>query len=210
MVAMLSPGSFGVSIHALREGDEKEDERLEHLKIFLSTPSRGGRRSWGAPNVLKNALFLSTPSARRATPGRWRPQLPARISIHALREEGDICLDSFLNSAKLFLSTPSARRATFWHLLENRRRVISIHALREEGDVFGCPKKDPASKISIHALREEGDRIPCRSPCKPARFLSTPSARRATNGRGVCAVTESGFLSTPSARRATSISSTRS
>ena len=86
------------------------------------------------------------------------------ISIHALREEGD--LENIANKERqdLFLSTPSARRAT-------RRKAsrlhclwaISIHALREEGDaqllppVFGCT-------ISIHALREEGDpgNVPCR------------------------------------------------
>ena len=34
--------------------------------------------------------------------------------------------------------------------------------------------------ISIHALREEGDRQPLRGGTPPQRFLSTPSARRAT------------------------------
>ena len=56
---------------------------------------------------------------------------------------------------------------------------ISIHALREEGDCRG--QRLPArGHISIHALREEGD-IParCAQP-RDARFLSTPSARRAT------------------------------
>ena len=81
--------------------------------------------------------------------------------------------------------------------------------------------------ISIHALRMEGDAIhPCRNP-HPKRFLSTPSAWRATlttdlelerqpsnfyprpphGGRHFvrAAVTRSfGFLSTPSAWRATS------
>ena len=33
--------------------------------------------------------FLSTPSARRATPERGRSGRRAGISIHALREEGD-------------------------------------------------------------------------------------------------------------------------
>ena len=34
--------------------------------------------------------------------------------------------------------------------------------------------------ISIHALREEGDPSVCRGPQCSSRFLSTPSARRAT------------------------------
>ena len=36
-----------------------------------------------------NFVFLSTPSARRATPCRPRLHDYQRISIHALREEGD-------------------------------------------------------------------------------------------------------------------------
>ena len=79
--------------------------------------------------------------------------------------------------------------------------------------------------ISIHALREEGDCQLSSVPVALLRFLSTPSARRATffNGFGVPgylisihALREEGdvlvwwynddvkrFLSTPSARRAT-------
>ena len=56
--------------------------------------------------------------------------------------------------------------------------------------------------ISIHALREEGDRKVDSHIEVYRQFLSTPSARRATD---VCAIIERGilFLSTPSARRAT-------
>ena len=56
------------------------------------------------------------------------------ISIHALREEGDVQAGTVLGA-----SGP-----------------ISIHALREEGDRrrrTGAVQR----KISIHALREEGD-----------------------------------------------------
>ena len=35
-----------------------------------------------------------------------------RISIHALREEGDVMQDGLTRYVKKFLSTPSARRAT--------------------------------------------------------------------------------------------------
>ena len=37
-----------------------------------------------------------------------------------------------------------------------------------------------AIPISIHALREEGDGLPCATLLWRRRFLSTPSARRAT------------------------------
>ncbi len=81
----------------------------------------------------------------------------ARISIHALREEGDLDFLPFLRNLPVFLSTPSARRATPFGEQLGDDVVISIHALREEGD---------SSALSRCAA--------------PAEFLSTPSARRAT------------------------------
>ena len=79
-----------------------------------------------------------------------------RISIHALREEGDDEAKSVVKANEEFLSTPSARRATNLNdgeiyemeflstpsarratMEQTRRRInngISIHALREEGD----------------------------------------------------------------------------
>ena len=101
---------------------------------------------------------------------------------------------------------------------------ISIHALREEGDAVR-DRLRPAFRISIHALREEGDGLliaPTRCLCnfypRPPRggrqpympevfhdvmkFLSTPSARRATSTLSLHGLSRE-FLSTPSARRAT-------
>ena len=57
-------------------------------------------------------IFLSTPSARRATFNKVHKTNLKYISIHALCEEGDregLRLNSGLS---VFLSTPSARRAT--------------------------------------------------------------------------------------------------
>ena len=56
--------------------------------------------------------FLSTPSARRATERLDEGVGDVVISIHALREEGDLMMLRSSVSAILFLSTPSARRAT--------------------------------------------------------------------------------------------------
>ena len=110
-----------------------------------------------ADSVNDFTLFLSTPSARRATALAEHDFVAGFISIHALREEGDAHIHA-------------------WVLL---RYNISIHALREEGDVpFRLLPADlseflstpsarratvsvdyllGASSISIHALREEGD-----------------------------------------------------
>ena len=102
-----------------------------------------------------------------------------------------------------FLSTPSARRATYWSALNIlsyryfyprpprggrlqkqafnlQSRIISIHALREEGDNverlfvqerFGHFYPRPPRGATRKLL---GQSSPCSS------FLSTPSARRAT------------------------------
>ena len=58
----------------------------------------------------------------------------AEISIHALREEGDLMCITSRKSCGQFLSTPSARRATSINVAAQHWTNISIHALREEGD----------------------------------------------------------------------------
>ena len=56
--------------------------------------------------------FLSTPSARRATGSDSRFYVAEVISIHALREEGDVPYKDYAKIIAKFLSTPSARSAT--------------------------------------------------------------------------------------------------
>ena len=146
---------------------------------FYPRPPRGGRLT--VFDVLGDKEeFLSTPSARRAT--------RVRVGRHRAKE---------------FLSTPSARRATRPDRPGKLVHRISIHALREEGDKGPGQKRRsvldfyprpprggrrPSKKlkfkertISIHALREEGDFLIMSMPIVMSAFLSTPSARRATN-----------------------------
>ena len=78
-----------------------------------------------------------------------------------------------------FLSTPSARRATAPRPPLTVAPIISIHALREEGD-NPHPQSADRKDISIHALREEGDGSGSLRAGQTRKFLSTPSARRAT------------------------------
>ena len=101
------------------------------------------------------------------------------ISIHALREEGDVIPYNNAADASVFLSTPSARRATRTPGKAAGGGRISIHALREEGDQI-CQPAFFRMEISIHALREEGDLHFVRKRSLAGQFLSTPSARRAT------------------------------
>ena len=103
------------------------------LYNFYPRPPRGGRlrRHDGGKLSME---FLSTPSARRATGSRRCTCPSPRISIHALREEGDRGEGLYIEGTYdfyprpprggrrpahssntlpvQFLSTPSARRAT--------------------------------------------------------------------------------------------------
>ena len=148
--------------------------------------------------------FLSTPSARRATTPSKRTQRAIAISIHALREEGDhrnpgalphlpdfyprpprggrLQLDRYCAVCQRFLSTPSARRATHCDGDCEKCPYISIHALREEGDT----KKQAClrTKRNFYPRPPRGGRPPAAIATEAwVRFLSTPSARRATSWR---------------------------
>ena len=124
-----------ISIHALREeGDCLYYTPIECKNISIHALREEGDLREPPPQAVPSQ-FLSTPSARRATPGQAGCRTPAPyfyprpprggrlaevpeevqktvISIHALREEGDLLAISIPLSFKLFLSTPSARRAT--------------------------------------------------------------------------------------------------
>ena len=148
-------------------------------------------------------LFLSTPSARRATRPADGLSEPFHISIHALREEGD--------------HAPS--RANLG------RNPISIHALREEGDRYHTNMI--TGEMNFYPRPPRGGR-PIAVLCRMSTilFLSTPSARRATWAASAARPRRANFyprpprggrppalrdgsylaglfLSTPSARRAT-------
>ena len=149
--------------------------------LFLSTPS--ARRA--TTQLVKKVafwIFLSTPSARRATLSPRRAAAPTGISIHALREEGDHTPSSSLLSGSIFLSTPSARRATLTKpYTRSIIDAISIHALREEGDQ--CIKCRVRRLWHFYPRPPRGGRQGRRYDLVPTiQFLSTPSARRATSG----------------------------
>ena len=81
-----------------------------------------------------------------------------RISIHALREEGDCEANNLSYVFIKFLSTPSARRAT-----RPRFLIITTHR-------YFYPRPPRGGRLP-----------PLLSIRFPPRFLSTPSARRATD-----------------------------
>ena len=152
--------------------------RLRSPAYFYPRPPRGGR-----PVIFivhpPFGQFLSTPSARRATPDRSARCWRYPISIHALREEGDSMrpptfkrlLDFYPRPPRggrlgriwtasfttRFLSTPSARRATF-SLFTSVTLPRHFYPRPPRG---GRPEHRGRNRggrdISIHALREEGD-----------------------------------------------------
>ena len=106
------------------------------------------------------------------------------ISIHALREEGDDRTKARQTQQHKFLSTPSARRATSISLRGLLLMGISIHALREEGDQDGADQKGRSPNFYPRPPR--GGRLSVKvKRALHQRFLSTPSARRATFGHHV-------------------------
>ena len=115
-----------------RGGRRGRQQALKLTSYFYPRPPRGGRRTHPASSgragdfyprpprggrppskdiLMGLPLFLSTPSARRATANLGEQAILKKISIHALREEGDGCSISCMVGSG-----------------------ISIHALREEGD----------------------------------------------------------------------------
>ena len=103
-----------ISIHALREeGDHGCFAQFCILLNFYPRPPRGGRPGSGALAAIA-AIFLSTPSARRAT-FMTRPRKAAWSYFYPRPPRG-------------------GRRGE--GCLKSSCEVISIHALREEGD---CP-----------------------------------------------------------------------
>ena len=199
-MTFLSP--LQISIHALREeGDSPAFCGEGSALVFLSTPSARRATSEIAKSNI-SVLFLSTPSARRATLlGRDR-RVHDSISIHALREEGD-ALQAHVSKAQCnfyprpprggrpghadnyirmfeFLSTPSARRATGGPDTTALTDEISIHALREEGDHSRPQHPAPWQQHFYPRPPRGGRRCGRWQRCLDYRFLSTPSARRAT------------------------------
>ena len=126
-----------------------------------------------------------------------------QISIHALREEGDGVVQ--------FFTEPTA--ANFYPRPPRGGRPFQLRMYAGRMNFYPRPPRGGRQQrlqsmvddlpISIHALREEGDHDAVVEWVDGGRFLSTPSARRATQSPTLLPRGFGLFLSTPSARRAT-------
>ena len=168
-----------LSAPSARRATARRSSRPQSTRYFYPRPPRGGRRWYQSAGTSRwsisihalreegdtavtgalqdPGIFLSTPSARRATPDRL--------------SQSPFCE---------FLSTPSARRATNVFLLKNQGqryfyprpprggRPLCYPTAVCDGHFYPRPPRGgrPVSfsvchiavNISIHALREEGDR----------------------------------------------------
>ncbi len=218
-------GETFISIHALREeGDLLGHNAVAVLSDFYPRPPRGGRQS-NLAFLYQASIFLSTPSARRATltaicsgimEKRFLSTPSARRATHGGLLGAGLSIDFYprpprggrqkpleiYTTDELFLSTPSARRAT-----GDRRRGHQKHQ-----DFYPRPPRggrrrmlgasSEADYISIHALREEGDEFIDFILEALSNFYPRPPRG---GRRHLCLddLAPVEFLSTPSARRAT-------
>ena len=129
-------GTWRISIHALREeGDSQWVSTSSRIGDFYPRPPRGGRH-FNVDTFVDNLLFLSTPSARRATP-ILKAAIPSLIDFYPRPPRGGRRYNANSKGGiEIFLSTPSARRATACEFFVVPLDLISIHALREEGDTL--------------------------------------------------------------------------
>ena len=190
-----------ISIHALREeGDKRELHPRRTSRNFYPRPPRGGRPINHAilkakfnfyprpprggrrlnPSVPpRPRLFLSTPSARRATAsnrlegrekGHFYPRPPR--GGRPPKNTGSV------RPCDFYPRPPrGGRPLDSWHYGDNY--TISIHALREEGDLLIAGLSTFWSHFYPRPPRGGRPMWPWRR-ISMIRFLSTPSARRAT------------------------------
>ena len=147
-----------ISIHALRE---EGDAQIE-VKVF------------------DDFLFLSTPSARRATLPIPSNHLEGEYFYPRPPRGGRRSASSSMTASSIFLSTPSARRATRTTAVcsprvsrflstPSARRATTAHQRQKSSNTNFYPRPPRGGRqpdigggiqdftISIHALREEGD-----------------------------------------------------
>ena len=141
------PAEPAISIHALRE----EGDKMTH------------------GDIQDVDLFLSTPSARRATEAEPADAEADDISIHALREEGDFTRtrESAGLTKNFYPRPPRGGRLKVPCFTETKRN-ISIHALREEGD--GLPAAAPAMHRNFYPRPPRGGRQQKRRKTSPLLF----------------------------------------
>ena len=145
---------------------------------FYPRPPRGGRHDPDS-DFFDKYQFLSTPSARRATRASFTEMTHFNISIHALREEGDSACAIPARQSRNFYPRPPRGGRRHGGPAAGQRCAISIHALREEGDLLFWRRC--RYRRNFYPRPPRGEIFARQNNLRVVwRFLSTPSARRAT------------------------------
>ena len=183
--------------------ERREQEIIIRAALEFQSTLSVGRATKGAQHtVIGLVLFQSTPSARRATLSSLTICALERISIHALREEGDSINIWRSFSSMYFNPRPprGGRHAGLYlaHDVEGDFNPRPPRGGRQSMSYFTASQigfqSTPSARratvvvqiaivhdrISIHALREEGDAWMSGRSATAGTFQSTPSARRAT------------------------------
>ena len=159
--APVLPATWGISIHALREeGDRRVVGQLGQRRNFYPRPPRGGRlRSAGLSDGHRLYFYPRPPRGGRPT----------------MADDDSAYLDFYPRpprGGRRISCSARSMRSNFYPRPPRGGRLALHDALHD------------VAIISIHALREEGDRAAERNNTWQQKFLSTPSARRATDGQG--------------------------
>ena len=203
-----STSSRFLSTPSARRATACENHRTRPECYFYPRPPRGGRHD-AIVEWVDGGRFLSTPSARRATPCPW-PPAPRQAHFYPRPPRGGrraACLEP--RQGTPFLSTPSARRATADHQFISTDVDISIHALREEGDLSRSKRSGSVSYFYPRPPRGGRRCTQHRSPSSCWNFYPRPPRGGRRYG-GMPDLRHCRFLSTPSARRATAAVSSKS
>ena len=206
-----------ISIHALREeGDQIRKFPTTTTVNFYPRPPRGGRRDLaGAPGAIYR--FLSTPSARRATQALQNLFDLVQISIHALREEGDrrktspsstraISIHALREEGDLDDDHDGQQQTNFYPRPPRGGRLHQRMAFSQRRYFYPRPPRGGRHDYSFsHFLflhfyprPPRGGRLTLFCIVIPIyKFLSTPSARRATQEIQVCTGQAADFYPRP-------------
>ena len=156
-----SAGCNAISIHALREeGDSSSNCRKPTKVYFYPRPPRGGRRHGSNTDSTSSTNFYPRP------PRGGRPHICSYCAVQCW----------------YFYPRPprGGRQSSYLSCFPDIS--ISIHALREEGDC--CAVVPFAALAHFYPRPPRGGRHTAHRHARSAEgFLSTPSARRATQDR---------------------------
>ena len=169
-----------ISIHALREEGDPAGMLIVSVSLaFLSTPS--ARRATVSALSTFLVSVISIHALREEGDLRHSAaQAPQRISIHALREEGDRLPRRDEARCTHFYPRPPRGGRPFRLQLSCSRSCYFYPRPPRGGRLLHRRPETATAQISIHALREEGDEGSLQTRNYQDKFLSTPSARRAT------------------------------